>query len=81
MHPSSAIAIFLTLAASATPALAQACRGGRTHTYVSCDANECVLEDLNNRCQAGMKTQWHFLRNRCDSADTCEYEYECCTRS
>lgn len=74
MHPSSAIAILLTLAASATPALAQACRGGRIHSYVSCDSGECDLTDLDNRCQAGMKAKWYFLADRCSSGDTCEYE-------
>ncbi|KAF3357641.1 hypothetical protein HYQ45_000012 [Verticillium longisporum] len=83
MHLQSTLAFLLTLAV-ATPALAQ-CRGAMTKTEIKCLSEtidgKCDESRLTNRCPAGQRTNWQFIRNRCDVIGVCEYQYNCCARS
>lgn len=76
MHPQSALA-FLVAFAAATPVLAQ-CRDPVVKKDIKCTSegrhSKCDEERLVAMCPPGQRTNWRFLRDRCDTVDICEYE-------
>jgi hypothetical protein len=68
---------FLVALAAATPALAQ-CRPPNVARDIKCITEtingQCDTERLTPQCPPGQRTNWQFLRNRCDTVGICEYQ-------